>query len=197
SRHRSGGFAELRNKGRPDSCHASSTIRVPAIVGFGFEGSSLHRAARLGCDQQTGLLRDHSSWGTGQRRPDRCCEHDSLCSQRIHDPAGRPMRGSTKSLADGTRLPCLKPAAQAARSFYIGWGNRPCTMRTAKEMAADLHAVPDDPAMTMLTDRRDRLNRTFQAVERVLRARRNQVETLVVDVAADFALCHGNPPFPF
>jgi hypothetical protein len=70
-------------------------------------------------------------------------------------------------------------------------------MRTAKETAADLYAVPDDLAMTMLTHGCDRLNGAFQAVECMFRAGSYDIETLVVIVTANFARSHWNSSIPF
>jgi hypothetical protein len=63
-------------------------------------------------------------------------------------------------------------------------------VRTAEEATADLNSVADYPAFAMLANRRERLDRTFEAVECVSRARYNQIKTLVLVVATNFAFCH-------
>jgi hypothetical protein len=57
-------------------------------------------------------------------------------------------------------------------------------------MPVHLDAVSDDPAIAMLAYGRDRLNRAFEAIEGMPDAGRNQFESFVVIVAANFALCH-------
>jgi hypothetical protein len=57
-----------------------------------------------------------------------------------------------------------------------------------------LQPMPDDPAPAVLTVRRQRLNRAFEAVERVRLPTHHHFKTLVVIVPADFALCHGDSP---
>src|SRR6266498_3525510 len=63
-------------------------------------------------------------------------------------------------------------------------------MRTAKELPAHLHAMANDLALAMLTDRGHRMNGALQTVERVFHAGRDQLETLVVVVSANFTLGH-------
>jgi hypothetical protein len=67
-------------------------------------------------------------------------------------------------------------------------------MSTAEKTAADLHAMANHSAVTMLANRRHRLNGAFHAVERVPRPRSDQLEALVIVVAANFASPHCMPP---
>jgi hypothetical protein len=67
-------------------------------------------------------------------------------------------------------------------------------MSTAEEATTHFYAVPDDPALAVLTDRGNGLNCTLKAVECVVRSSRNQLESLVVFITADFAFRHVAPP---
>jgi hypothetical protein len=63
-------------------------------------------------------------------------------------------------------------------------------MRTAEELSVRLHAVAHDLAMAMAALGRERVDRTFEAVERVGLAVLNHLERFVVVVSADFARGH-------
>ena len=56
--------------------------------------------------------------------------------------------------------------------FYIRRGCGPGAMRATEESSAHLYAVADDSAFAMLTNRRDGLNGTLKAFERVAGAGR-------------------------
>ena len=68
-------------------------------------------------------------------------------------------------------------------------------MSTAEKSPADLNAVPDHLAVAMLTNRRNSLDRTFEAVEGMVCAPGDYLKALVVFVATDFAFSH-KQPFP-
>lgn len=57
-------------------------------------------------------------------------------------------------------------------------------------MAADFNTVSDHLAFAVLTDRSDSLDCAFKAVKCVSAAGRDQIETLVIVVATNFAFCH-------
>ena len=63
-------------------------------------------------------------------------------------------------------------------------------MSAAKELTADLHAVTDYFAVAVLTNRRNCLNCTFEAVERMSRPSGDQLESLVVVISANFTFRH-------
>src|SRR3954464_2903622 len=70
----------------------------------------------------------------------------------------------------------------------------PCvirTMRAAVDVPIRFHAVPDDAALAVLTHRRERMDRAFEAVEHVRLGPHEDGERLVVLVAADFTRRHG------
>jgi len=77
--------------------------------------------------------------------------------------------------------------------FNVGRRGRPRTVSTAEEAPTHFDAVPDDLALAVLADRRNRLNRAFKAVKRVPDSSRDQLESFVVFVAANFAFCHWTP----
>jgi hypothetical protein len=52
--------------------------------------------------------------------------------------------------------------------------------------------MPDYPALAVLTNGCNRLDRTFEAIERMPRTRGNQLKTLVVLIPANFACRHTN-----
>jgi len=62
----------------------------------------------------------------------------------------------------------------------------------AEKTVANLHSMPDHPALAMLADGSDGLDRTFEAIERMPRAGGDQLKTLVVLIATNFARCHTN-----
>src|SRR5215469_12303268 len=68
-------------------------------------------------------------------------------------------------------------------------------MSTAEKAAANLHSMPDHPALAVLANRRYSLYCAFEAVERVPYAGGYQFESLVVLVTANFAFRH-LPPLP-
>src|SRR6266568_6684630 len=61
-------------------------------------------------------------------------------------------------------------------------------VRAAVELAARLDAVADDVAAAVLAVWRERLDRTLEAVEHVVRPRRDHLEGLVVLVSTHFAV---------
>jgi len=63
----------------------------------------------------------------------------------------------------------------------------------AEKTTANLHSVPDYPALAMLADGCDGLDRTFEAIERMLRTRGDQFKRLVVLITTNFAFRHFAP----
>lgn len=64
-------------------------------------------------------------------------------------------------------------------------------VRAAEDAAVGLDAVPDDRAPAMRAQGRERVDRTFEAVEDVPPAAHEHLEALVVVVVTDLALRHG------
>ena len=69
-------------------------------------------------------------------------------------------------------------------------------MGTAEESTANLHSVPDHPALAVLANRGHSLDRALEAVESVMDAGYYQFETFVVFIATNPAGGHTNllPP---
>jgi len=63
-------------------------------------------------------------------------------------------------------------------------------MRAAEESTIDLYSMPDHPAAAVLANRRHRLNRTLETVERMPRTGSSHFKALVILVTANFALGH-------
>lgn len=65
-------------------------------------------------------------------------------------------------------------------------------VNAAKDLAFFLDAMTNDPAATMRTSRRERVDGAFETVKSVTLSADDDFETLIVIVAADFAFSHGN-----
>jgi hypothetical protein len=63
-------------------------------------------------------------------------------------------------------------------------------MGTTEESATNLDPVANDPALAVLANRGNGLNRALEAVESVTNAGGYQFETLVVFVATNFTSSH-------
>ena len=63
-------------------------------------------------------------------------------------------------------------------------------MNAAIDLAVGFHAVPDDPAVAVRADRRQRVDRTFEAVERVMLSGYDHFKRLVIFIFANFACRH-------
>jgi hypothetical protein len=67
-------------------------------------------------------------------------------------------------------------------------------MGTTEEVPVNLDAMADDSAFAVLANRGHRLDRTLEAVEDMTRTGRNNLEALVVIIAANFARGHIDLP---
>src|SRR5437870_13822221 len=63
----------------------------------------------------------------------------------------------------------------------------------AVQHALRLYTMPDDPAFAMGTGRGHSMDRTFKTVEDVRLACQDDLKSLVIVIAADFAACHSHP----
>src|SRR5690242_19488383 len=88
-------------------------------------------------------------------------------------------------LPDPDRSPSVHPVLQTLDAFAFG------AVIAAEERAAFLEAVAEDAAAAVLAARRQRLDRTLEAVERVRPSIHRHLKRLVVVVAAGFAGRHG------
>jgi hypothetical protein len=85
------------------------------------------------------------------------------------------------------------PVVVTVTSGTVGEFVRACFARavsTAIDSAFRFEAVPDDPALAGRADRRQRLNRAFERIERVLPALERYFEGFVVRVSAGTARAH-------
>jgi hypothetical protein len=67
-------------------------------------------------------------------------------------------------------------------------------MSAAEDLSVGFHSVADDPAMTVRTDWRQRMDCTLEAIERVMFARYDDFKCFVVFVSANFAFSHPMNP---
>jgi hypothetical protein len=67
-------------------------------------------------------------------------------------------------------------------------------MGAAKELASHFHAMSDDRAVTVFAAGRHRLNGTLEAVEGMPMTGSDEIEALIVFVAANLALSHNALP---
>ncbi len=63
-------------------------------------------------------------------------------------------------------------------------------MDTAEDLAALLHAVPNNPAVAVRANRRERMDRALETVEGVVLPGHNHFECLVILIFANFACSH-------
>jgi len=63
-------------------------------------------------------------------------------------------------------------------------------MDAAEDFAALLHAVSNNPAVTVRADRRERVDRAFETIEGVMLASHNHFERLVILIFTNFACSH-------
>jgi hypothetical protein len=63
-------------------------------------------------------------------------------------------------------------------------------MDAAEDFAALLDAMSDDPAMAVRTNRRERVDRAFEAIKGVLLASDDHLKRLVIVIFANFAFRH-------
>src|SRR5919198_1209237 len=89
--------------------------------------------------------------------------------------------------ADGCQPPGRSDPVRGGRH-----AGQPGAIGTAVEAEAGLDPVADDPAAAVLADRRQRVDGALEAVEGVARPLRDDLERLVVVVAANLAARHGS-----
>lgn len=67
----------------------------------------------------------------------------------------------------------------------------PGAMRATIEVFSSLDAMTDNPAIAMLTNRREHVDRAFEGIERVGLAVENDIKSTLVCISAVFARFHG------
>jgi hypothetical protein len=63
-------------------------------------------------------------------------------------------------------------------------------MNAAEDLSVSFHAVSDDSAVAVRADRRQRVDRAFEAIERVMLAGYDHFKRLVIFIFANFACRH-------
>jgi hypothetical protein len=63
-------------------------------------------------------------------------------------------------------------------------------VNTTKDLSIGLHTMPDDSAVTVRADRRQRVDRAFEAVECVMLSGYDHFKRLVIFILANFACSH-------
>ena len=63
-------------------------------------------------------------------------------------------------------------------------------MDAAEDFATLLHTVPDNPAVAVRTNRRERMDRALETIEGVMLAGHNHFERLVILIFTNFACSH-------
>jgi hypothetical protein len=63
-------------------------------------------------------------------------------------------------------------------------------MNAAEDLSVRFHTVPDNLAVAMRTDRRQRVNRAFEAIKRVMLSVYDYFERFVIFILANFACTH-------
>ena len=63
-------------------------------------------------------------------------------------------------------------------------------MDAAEDFAALLHAVPNNPAVAVRANRRERVDRALETIEGVMLAGHNYFKCLVILIFANFAFCN-------
>ena len=74
--------------------------------------------------------------------------------------------------------------------FQLRFPGSTRTMSAAEDLPVGFHSVTDDPTMTVRTDWRERMDCTFEAIERVMLARYDDFKCFIVFVFANFAFSH-------
>jgi hypothetical protein len=74
--------------------------------------------------------------------------------------------------------------------FQIRFPGSARTMDAAEDLSVCFNAVSDDSAVAMRTNRRQRVYRALEAVERVMLAGNDHFKRLVIFVFANFACSH-------
>jgi hypothetical protein len=63
-------------------------------------------------------------------------------------------------------------------------------MNAAEDLSVSFNAVPDNPAVAVRANRRQRMDRALKAVERVVRPVNDHFKRLIVFIFANFACSH-------
>jgi hypothetical protein len=85
---------------------------------------------------------------------------------------------------------CLEQRAALNAVLQCCFAGRTCAMNAAIDLPIGFHTVPHDPAVAVWADRRQRVNRAFEAIECVMLSRYDHFKRLVIFILANFACSH-------
>lgn len=66
----------------------------------------------------------------------------------------------------------------------------PCAVDTTEDLSVSFDAVADDTAIAMWTNRRERVDRTLEAIKSVTLSIHDDLERLIIFILANFAFSH-------
>jgi len=78
--------------------------------------------------------------------------------------------------------------------FQLRFPGSTRTMSAAEDLPVGFHSMAEDPTITVRTDWRERMDCTFEAIERVMLARYDDFKCFVVFIFANFAFSHPTNP---
>jgi hypothetical protein len=128
------------------------------------------------------------------------CNHSlSLADRSTFEApdASTPKRGATRiaskvGASDERQAgPTIAAAVTSLDSvFQLRFAGCARAMDAAKDLSIGLHTMPDDSAVTVRADRRQRVDRAFEAVECVMLSGYDHFKRLVILILANFACSH-------
>jgi hypothetical protein len=83
----------------------------------------------------------------------------------------------------------LGPARSDA-IFQLGFASRARAVDATKDLSVGLHTVPDNSALTVRADRRQRMDRAFETIECVMLSGYDHFKRFVIFILANFACSH-------
>ena len=105
----------------------------------------------------------------------------------ISDPGYRQKRSSSITI--------ILTVQRSSAIFQFRSAGSARAVDATENLSIRFNAVSDDPAMAMRANWRERVNRAFEAVERVRHTVHDHLKRLVVVVSAGFAFGHDLLPF--
>ena len=85
---------------------------------------------------------------------------------------------------------CIPHLQKLDAVFQLGFASRTRAMDAAEDLSVGFNAVSHDPAVAMRANRRQRVDRAFEAIECVMLSCYDHFERLVIFIFANFACSH-------
>jgi len=104
--------------------------------------------------------------------------------------AGRDRPPSLADEAFRGNRGCLEQTAALNAVLQCCFTGRTRAMNAAVDLPIGFHTVPHDPAVAVWADRRQRVDRTFEAIECVMLSGYDHFKRLVIFIFANFACSH-------